>query len=276
MIRKPAPVKPDENKNSVDLLIEQRRRQAEQKNFRRQKRRLFKASLLCALIVMGLAYYSSDASLIKTVSVKGNVSLSRADVLELAGITAQTRWLTVFAPQVKNALQQYPLIVSASVRHERGNQIVIEIEEREPVGYRYIEEPEILFKDGTVVKMDERMTGLIARIPLIVGFQSEEQSADLAMAFRHVPAAMISLISEIQQYEVSYDPNMIRLIMHDGNQFAARPTSSSGSFSASCALIVVWTCSSTRFSSDVSSRSGSGGSSTASFTSMTLSLTNVS
>ena len=39
------------------------------------------------------------------------------------------------------------------------------------------------------------------------------------MAFRHVPAAMISLISEIQQYEVSYDPNMIRLIMHDGNQF---------------------------------------------------------
>ena len=141
MIRKPAPVKPDENKNSVDLLIEQRRRQAEQKNFRRQKRRLFKASLVCALIVMGLAYYSSDASLIKTVSVKGNVSLSRADVLELAGITAQSRWLTVFAPQVKNALQQYPLIVSASVRHERGNQIVIEIEEREPVGYRYIEEP---------------------------------------------------------------------------------------------------------------------------------------
>ena len=60
MIRKPAPVKPDENKNSVDLLIEQRRRQAEQKNFRRQKRRLFKASLVCALIVMGLAYYSSD------------------------------------------------------------------------------------------------------------------------------------------------------------------------------------------------------------------------
>ena len=57
MIRKPSPVKPDENKNSVDLLIEQRRRQAEQKNFRHQKRRLFKASLLCALIVMGLAYY---------------------------------------------------------------------------------------------------------------------------------------------------------------------------------------------------------------------------
>ena len=102
-------------------------------------------------------------------------------MLELAGITAQTRWLTVFAPQVKNALQQYPLIVSASVRHERNNQIVIEIEEREPVGYRYIEEPEILFKDGTVVKMDERMTGLIARIPLIVGFQSggtERRSGD--------------------------------------------------------------------------------------------------
>ena len=94
MIRKPAPVKPDENKNSVDLLIEQRRRQAEQKNFRRQKRRLFKASLVCALIVMGLAYYSSDASLIKTVSVKGNVSLSRADVLELAGITEpSSRWM---------------------------------------------------------------------------------------------------------------------------------------------------------------------------------------
>lgn len=58
---------------------------------------------------MGLAYYSSDASLIKTVSVKGNVSLSRADVLELAGITAQSRWLTVFA----TAGEKCPAAVSA-------------------------------------------------------------------------------------------------------------------------------------------------------------------
>lgn len=217
-MRKPAPASPD-NKTSVDLLIEQRKRQAQQKNFRRQKRRLFKAAIGCALIVMGTAYYFSDAALVKTVSVQGNVSLSRSDVLELAGITAHSRWLMVFTPQVKNALQQYPLIASASVRHERGNKIVIEIEEREPVGYRYIEEPEILLKDGSIVKMDERMVGLIARIPLIVGFQSAEQSADLAMAFRNVSAGMISLISEIQQFEVSYDPNMIRLIMHDGNQF---------------------------------------------------------
>lgn len=216
---KKAPVKAEDNRTSVDLLIEQRRHQAQLRQFRQRKRRLFRWGILTALAVMAAGYYFSGASRISTIRVSGNVNMSRDQILKLSGLTEDSRWLLVWPMSVERRLRTYPFVSKVTVSHRAHSEILIHIEEKEPIGYRYISEPEILFKDGSTAPLDESVLGLIARIPLITGFESEEQTADLAMAFRDVSADQISLISEIRQFEVSYDPNMIRLMMHDGNQF---------------------------------------------------------
>ena len=205
--------------SSVDQLIEQRKRLARMKQLRAQKRKLFRLAIWTALVLMAVVYWTTDRSRVQTVRIEGQSYLSRQQILALAGIDENSRWLLQFSPQLKSRLEASPMIASASVSHGSHNEIRITIEERKPVGYRYLDQPEVLFADGTVAPMDESLTGLIGRIPLITGFESQEQTADLAMAFREVDAGMISLISEISQVEVSYDPNMICLLMQDGNRF---------------------------------------------------------
>ena len=205
--------------SSVDQLIEQRKRLARMKQLRAQKRKLFRLAIWTALVLMAVVYWTTDHSRVQTVRIEGQSYLSRQQILALAGIDENSRWLLQFSPQLKSRLEASPMIASASVSQGPHNEIRITIEERKPVGYRYLDQPEVLFADGTVALMDESLTGLIGRIPLITGFESQEQTADLAMAFREVDAGMISLISEISQVEVSYDPNMICLLMQDGNRF---------------------------------------------------------
>ena len=210
---------PAENKTSVDVLIEQRKEQARQKKYRKTKRKLFKLAFFTAAVLIFLGYWNSSASRISNIRVQGNRLLDKKEVMRIAGLDLDTHCALVFTPQVKNRLELNPMISSAQVSHLRHNRIVITVQEKKPVGYRYDEVPKILFTDGSLVEMNETMTPYIADIPMIIGFTEEKQTSDLAYAFRNVDEEMIGQIAEIQQYTVSYDPNMIRLRMRDGNQF---------------------------------------------------------
>ena len=208
-----------ENKTSVDVLIEQRKQQARQKKYRKTKRKLFKLAFFAAAVLIFLGYWNSPASRVANVRVQGNEILDKKEVMRIAQVDLDTHCATLFTPQVKNRLELHPMIQSAHVSLLRHNCVVIEIEEKKPVGYRFDEVPVILFTDGSVAEMDESMTQYIGGLPMIIGFTEEKQTADLAYAFRNVDRDVMGQIAEIQQYAVSYDPNMIRLRMRDGNQF---------------------------------------------------------
>lgn len=208
-----------QEKTSVDLLIEQRKKAYFRRQLKKQKKILFRVSLLLATLVLIGYYLLSDLSLVKQIQIDGLTYLTKDQVLAQSTITYQSRYPFVLAANVEKALLQNPLIENVKVTHQDFGGIRIVVTERVPIGYRYIEQAEILFTDGTVAPMDETMTALVARIPLITGFLESEQLADLAKAFKNVQPRMISQISEINQYAISYDPNMIRLTMQDGHQF---------------------------------------------------------
>ena len=71
-------------------------------------------------------------------------------------------------------MESDPLIESCDVKLQRGNIIRIEVEEKKIVGYRYDEEPLILFYDNTSTPLKSEYLGVIAEVPLINGFFEEE------------------------------------------------------------------------------------------------------
>jgi len=119
--------------------------------------------------------------------ISGNRYLSREEILERAGITAQTSLLLLDAESVRATLKQDARVAQASVRKLYPDRLEIVIEERE--GYARWQrggKMHLIARDGTVLESD--IGGKSVDLPLVIGLGAEKRAAGLLDLIARFPS----------------------------------------------------------------------------------------
>lgn len=210
-----------EERTAVDEVFERRKRIKAEFNFKKSKPLLFIVAIGVGIGIIGSLYYFSPNSKIKSISVNGSYYLDEDYIKELSGLTLDDRFYFIFSPSIEKKVMKSEMVKSVKVSRKSQGIIEIAIVEEQPIGYRFLETPEILLNDGKVIEMKSEYLSIIARIPYIEGFETEELVRHLGKSFEDVDRNILETISEISQYPLSYDENTLRIYMRDGNYFFA-------------------------------------------------------
>lgn len=203
----------------VQQLFDERKKQTINRSVRKSEPKLYRMAVILGAIIIMLVYFMMPVSRVSAISINGNFALSRDYVLDLAGISEDHIYYFCIPFILERRIENDPLIAEAEVTLERDSTVAITVKEKDLLGYRYDEEPLLLLTDGTTAKLQSSYLDVISKIPLVIGFNSEEQTQKLCRAFAGVDQAIIHDISEISQYSLSYDPQAIRVLMRSGGYF---------------------------------------------------------
>lgn len=180
--------------------------------------------LLCALslVLFGvLIYFFSDDSRIRALSVSGNYYYTPQQIYSIAGISSGSRILFEPSFLMEQRLESDPLIEQADVRVS-GQSVSIDVKEKLIIGY-YVRDGQnfVLCSDGQSIPAENvmDMKNLI-HVPLLADL-SDETMQMICSQFQDYPEYLnreiLEKIAEILPWSESYDSNMLKLIMQDGN-----------------------------------------------------------
>ena len=197
------------------LTIEERLlRQVNKKKRKRRNKKILKFVLMVGLISMIVFYLVGDISKVKSLTVKNNHYYSDRQILEIAGIDYDSRYVLTLGLWVNYKLESDPLIKDAHLKKDLYGGFTIEIEEERVIGY-LINDPELILIQGKGTVKIENVN--LIHMPRINEF-SNEQLKELNNAFESVDASILSMISEITPHSETYNTDMVMLIMNDGNR----------------------------------------------------------
>lgn len=186
--------------------------------------RLKELKILCAgvIVLFGAAiYFISDDSRIRSLSVNGNYYYTAQQVYKIADLSTSSRFLLNPSFLIESRLEEDPMIEDASV-HIHGQSVSIDIKEKLIVGY-YLKDGQnyVLFADGQSLPIEDPtlMKNLI-HVPLLADL-SEETMQKICKQFQDYPEYLnresLEKVAEILPWSESYDENMLKMIMQDGN-----------------------------------------------------------
>lgn len=207
-------------KTGVDRVFEERAIRSDNIQFKKAKGKLFVWAILCVIALLLIGYSFLPTSRVQFVSILGNSYLDKTYLETLSDVDFDSYFYLVRPKKIEKKLLQDPFIDEAHVSMLPGNLVKIDIKEKQPIGYRYDgDKPEILFVDGSKTELTSDYMPVIARVPLIKGFNDAEQTHLLCVAFTNVNPSMIENMSEIQQYPLSFDQQALMVQMRDGMHF---------------------------------------------------------
>lgn len=199
----------------------------DKKKKRKVRWRRVKNIVIIAVLVIGTIYFASDYSKVKSLSVSGNTYYTDKDILNMADLSYETRYVIMPGFMIQWNLGKYDLIDSVDVIKNLQGAIQLEVHEKKILG-------SVKDKDGKTYvivcgkekqpfekyEVDDAHMSSLVHYPVLGNFDDENMQK-LVDAFtinkREVNADLIAMISEIQPYSRSYDKHMVKLIMQDGN-----------------------------------------------------------
>lgn len=204
---------------AVQTVFRERHDRRINREYMNARPRLFRIGILIGTLLLTGLYFLLPASRIRGVSFSGNIYLSNNYLRELSGVRTGKLFYLPLPWIIEQKINEDPFIESSDVQLRRGNIVNVSVTEKKIVGYRYDEEPVILFADHTTVPLKSEYLNVIAEVPLINGFFEEDQTRLLIKGFENVDKKIISEISEITQYDLGYDPEAVLVLMRNGGYF---------------------------------------------------------
>jgi len=117
----------------VDDRIASRRAGVRAARRRARLRRTLLVALLLAVVGTGVWFEQSEYATVRDVTVVGVTLLDPSDVASASGVDAGDRALRLWPPRIAERLEELPLVRSAEVSRRRLRDLVLTVEEREPV-----------------------------------------------------------------------------------------------------------------------------------------------
>lgn len=210
-------------RNQVDELLhdeveEQFEQLRQKKRKRKRKMKRIRLFLLLFLVVGGTLYFTSDVSKVKSLRVVGNKYYSDEAILSFANLDYQSRFLLQPALLIAHRIERNDLIDDVHVKKNMSGGITIEVKEKQVIGYlgKKKNRLQVLDEKGEIIALEESFE-LEDSLAYIQGFE-EGQLSELAKAFSKLDDwEYVSMISEILPHEETYEKDMVKLIMQDGN-----------------------------------------------------------
>ncbi len=203
----------------VEKILHDRQRRKDAVSFKHHQAHIVNLAMLAGAVCIVLIYFLLPISRIASIRIEGTKHLNDAYIRQLSGITTDDRYYLTIPILVKNRIEEDPLIASVDVKMKNDRTVMITIEEKKIIGYRYIDHPEVVLGDGTVADLKSEYLDLIADVPLITGFTDDGEVKKLASALAKVKPEVIEDMAEIDKYALSYDPNAIKVLMRSGGYF---------------------------------------------------------
>ena len=167
-----------------------------------------------------MVYFFSFDSRAHVLSCEGNYYYTDKQIYQLANINTETRLWLVPDFIMENRLKDNPLIKNATVT-KSGNKLSIDISEKVVIGY-YVKEGKnyLLTINNESIELDTKYLKSIVHFPLLSSFD-ESQLKQIANQFKQnkdiLTRTVIEKIAEMVPFQTSYDDNMIKMTMQDGN-----------------------------------------------------------
>lgn len=203
------------SKSSVEVVIKKQNEARARFLILHAKPKIFILSMIMAFILTLFLFFRSNASLIKSISLSGNLFYTQEEIMEMLGLSYKSRYWMVFEKYSEHTLLKDPLIKECTVKKNTNGNIEIVIQEKKIVGYLYGEGPQILFEDGTIVALDDQKAELIVHLPYISGF-SEEALGKIAKELGALDDKLLDKIAEIHHRDEPYDETAMKLVTIDG------------------------------------------------------------
>lgn len=169
------------------------------------------------LISLLYLYITTPISQLKHINITGINYFTRAEIMNIGELEDTDFYLLTFTSLIKTKLLSDDMISDVVVTKDTKRNLYIEISEKRLLGYIYTDKPYLLVEKGELIELTKEKQGLITQIPLIVGF-IEEYLSDLAGSLNELTIDIINNITEIHHYASTYDENMLKIIMIDGNK----------------------------------------------------------
>lgn len=198
-----------------ELTIEEKLlKQVKQKKRKRRNKKILKFLLMVGFISMIVFYLFGDISKVKSLTVKNNRYYTDRQVLEIAGIDYESRYVLTIGLWVNYKLERNPLIKDAHLKKDLHGGFTIDIEEERIIGYLKSDTNLVLIQGKGIVKLEDVSLSFMPRI----GEFSNEQLTKLNKSFETVDASVLTMISEIIPHSETYNNDMVMIIMNDGNR----------------------------------------------------------
>ena len=206
----------------VEHYLKKRQKNQLNDDFEKSRRKIFRLAIVCCMALICSFYFGSSLSKVKSISVTGNYYLDSSYVQSLSGLSLESRYLLIIPGIIENEIEKDGMIENCEVELLKGEVIRITVQEKKAIGYMYsADSPEILMADQSTVPLKSEYLSIIARIPYITGFETDDMKYHLCKASADIDQNIIENISEISQYELSYDSEALKIIMRDGGTVIA-------------------------------------------------------
>lgn len=184
------------------------------KKKRRIRRWVKKLLLITVLIVAVVVFLRSPLFTVKEIHVTGNENVSYGKIIDLAEITADETLFKMNKKEISARLMAYPFIEQAELKRRLPSTLVIEITEREPIGFIVTSNGYVQFdKAGMVLAIVGSMgkynlpiiTGIdMAEIPSPGSILDGESFQNALNVIKNCDPQVLSNIAEINIGENSY------------------------------------------------------------------------
>lgn len=209
MARKQQTIYNDYDRNQVKAILKKRKA-------KRRKRRL-KILLIILIIILIIAFFMSDYSRLKSITVSGNNRVERQEIIDAAKINLHQDY-TFFTntDEIISRIKEVPLVKNARVSKNLFGDITIKIVEADPIAQCTIDNVlYVVDETGRIIKDEAgKYVSYVQRCPRLNNFDYEHLE-EFSKEFIKLPSQVINQISDINYAPLSADETRCEFIMDD-------------------------------------------------------------
>ncbi|MBS4172428.1 cell division protein FtsQ/DivIB [Bacillus sp. FJAT-49736] len=201
------------------VSLEDRIPKLKEQRKRKTNRRLIFLISVFFLLVICVIYFQSPLSHVGKISVMGNSSISKKEIIEKSGISTKVNIWNMKTGNIEKKLLKFPEIKSAVIKKAFPNKVSIEIKEHKQIatlssGTTFIP----VLENGVILHKHNVMD---MNGPILTNFQEGKYLKLMVEQLQQLPAEITNSISEIHYEPDKTDHYHILLYMNDGYEVSA-------------------------------------------------------
>ena len=185
----------------------------------RKRKKLFSLLLIVGVIavvvLVGGIYLAGSRSNVRSIRIVNNDFLSDEYILKITDVSLDDKYLLLFPTIKEMKARESKLIEDISIKRGPDHSVIITVTEADIIGYRYDDRMELLLGDGSAVSFESGSIRSLSMLPMLIKVP-EEKLKRVAEQFAQLDYDILTRISEVRDYALSYDDDMVKLVMDDG------------------------------------------------------------